>query len=91
LMQQEIDRNIVTKDSIDAGRQQMLSDLGKLSGTAFDKAYINMMIANHQASLQVFSQAANSTDDAISKLAAAAIPQIQMHLDSAQAVLTSLK
>ena len=92
LMQQQVDRKITPPDTvINTPNQQLVSSLSKQSGTPFDKAYITLMVSIHQAATQSFSQATNCTDDAISKLAAATLPEIQMHLDSAQAVLTSLK
>jgi putative membrane protein len=91
LMHIQVDKKLVARDTIDLSYQQVINDLAKQQGAAFDKSYLTMMVASHQAAVQSFSRAANCTDNVISKLAAATVPEIQMHLDSARAVLTSLK
>ena len=87
----EGDKKVDTTDTINAEHQQVLNDLSKKSGAAFDKAYIQMMVADHTGAVKLFTDASHNTDSEISKFASETLPTIQMHLDSANAILTSLR
>jgi putative membrane protein len=84
-------KGVVEKDSIDVAHQQMINDLSKKSGAAFDKAYIQMMVTDHRQAIMLFNAAARNSDAATQSFADKTLPIIQMHLDSANAILTSLK
>lgn len=85
------DKQLYNKDTIDASHQQMIDDLSKKSGVAFDKTYLQMMIADHEQAVKLFSGAAKNADPDLKSFAVKTLPIIQMHLDSAKAILTSLK
>ena len=91
LKQLETDRKINEKDTINSAHQQMLNDLSKKSGTAFDKAYLQMMVTDHEQAVKLFTTASNNSDSKIKKVASENLPVIKMHLDSANAICVSLK
>ena len=87
----ETDKLIVEKDSINREHSAMIEDLSKKANKTFDKAYVQMMVADHQAAVKLFTSASQNTDIDIRNFAAKTLPTIKMHLDSANAVLASLK
>ena len=87
----ETDKMISDRDSISMEHQTMISDLSSKTGLAFDKTYIEMMIVNQEKAIEVFKTVSNNTSGTIQKLAAKTLPALQMHLDSAKAISTSLK
>jgi len=78
-------------DTISGAHQQLITTLSKQKGAAFDKAYLAMMVADHQAAFDLFTNAGKSTDADVDKFAAATSRTIKMHLDSAKAVFATLK
>jgi len=78
-------------DAINIEHQQKIAALSSQSGAAFDKAYIEMMIADHEKAIQLFSEATNNTSNLIQNFSRKTLPTIQMHLDSAKAIGASLK
>jgi len=85
------DKKVNEKDTINAVHQQMINDLSKKSGAVFDKAYLQMMVKDHEGAIKLFTGAAQNADPDIKNFAAKTLPIIKMHLDSANAILTSLK
>jgi len=57
------------------------------SGADFDKSYINMMIEDHKKDIAEFKKASQNLKDAgVKGFATNALPVLQKHLDSAQAI-----
>ncbi|MCW3073977.1 MAG: hypothetical protein JWP69_1046 [Flaviaesturariibacter sp.] len=64
-----------------------IGHLQQLSGTAFDRAYITMMIEAHKDDLDEFEDASKkAVDTAIRGFAARTFPILRMHRDSAIAI-----
>ena len=80
------DKNLISDE-----HQSMLSELAAKSGSAFDKAYMGMMVSDHQEDIELFNSATHNTSATIQKLAEKTLPTLQMHLDSAKAINASLK
>ncbi|TWJ00712.1 putative membrane protein [Mucilaginibacter frigoritolerans] len=85
------DKQVSGADSISAEHQLLIENLSKKTGTAFDKEYLQMMVADHIEAVKLFTAGSHNPDTEISKFAAATLPVIQTHLDSANAILLSLK
>ena len=67
---------------LDARRQGMLDNLRALSGTDFDKAYLDQQTAAHQEALTLHNGFAEDGDNApLKKLAGATAPVIRHHLE----------
>ncbi|WP_081148657.1 DUF4142 domain-containing protein [Niastella vici] len=67
-------------------------DLSKKNGAEFDKAYIKMMVDDHQDDIKAFEKVAeNGTDPDVKTFASQKLPTLRRHLDSAKAINKSLK
>jgi len=65
--------------------------LEKLSGSAFDKAFVDMMVTNHRTNIPNFErQASHGSDPDLKQFASSTIPTLKEHLDMAQKVQKSL-
>jgi putative membrane protein len=67
-------------------------DLSKKKGADFDKAYMKMMVDDHQDDIKDFEKCAeNGTDPDVKTFASQKLPTLRKHLDSAKAINKSLK
>ena len=80
-------KEIATKESIevpsslDAKHQARIDKLSKLSGDAFDKAYVKDQLKDHQQDVSEFqAEAQTGTDPNIKQFASATLPTLQEHL-----------
>jgi len=65
--------------------------LDKLSGAAFDKEFVNMMVTNHKANIPNFEREASRGSDAdLKQFASNIVPTLKQHLELAQKVQKSL-
>ena len=65
--------------------------LAGLSGTAFDKAYISDMVEDHEKDVADFKkEAAAGKDPAVKAFAAKTLPTLQMHLQMARTLNSSM-
>lgn len=72
--------------------QKDVDDLSKKTGSDFDKAYMKMMVKDHEDDVKKFEKAAtDATDPAIRDFAARTLPTLRVHLDSAKAIHKDLK
>jgi putative membrane protein len=78
-------------DTLTVEHSQMINSLNTLSGPAFDKAYMNMMVADHGKVLEMYRSITRNRNSTIRDFAEKTIPVLQKHLDSAKAINTSLK
>lgn len=68
------------------------NDLSKKNGAEFDKAYMKMMVDDHQDDIKAFEKTAeNGTDPDVKTFASQKLPILRKHLDSAKAINKSLK
>jgi putative membrane protein len=85
-------KNISLPAGLDAEHQAKSDSLSKLSGAAFDKGYVEVMIEGHKKTLALMqSEAANGKDADLKAFAAKTAPVVQMHLDHIQKIHDSLK
>lgn len=72
--------------------QKHIDDISKKEGKEFDKAYMKMMVNDHEKDIKAFEKAASgSSDSTIKGFASRTLPILRMHLDSAKAINKSLK
>jgi putative membrane protein len=64
--------------------------LGQLSGAAFDKAFLNQMIAGHRQAIAAFGVESTTGDIQVAQLTQNELPTLQKHLDMAQSLLTKI-
>lgn len=87
----EADKKIDEKDTLSSAHQQAIDGLSGKSGVAFDKAYLQLMVADHTQAVDLFTTASHNPDSEINAFASKVLPTIKMHLDSANAILSTLK
>lgn len=84
-------KSVTLPDNI-GKNQDNYNDLSKKSGGDFDKAYMKMMVDDHQEDIDAFEKAAkNVSDPDVKTFASQKLPTLLKHLDSAKAINKSLK
>jgi putative membrane protein len=86
-----INNKIRGGDSISTDHQQFISKINALNGNAFDKAYINMMVTEHQNAIKLYTTASTDRMDDIQRFAKRTLIVLKTHLDSANNIATALK
>ena len=77
--------------SMQEKHQHHVSELTNKTGNEFDKAYMKMMVDDHQKDVDKFeTMAKNANDPAIKDFANSTLPVLKMHLDSAKAIRNDL-
>jgi len=85
-------KNLVLPTTLDAEHQAKSDSLSKLSGAAFDKAYVKAMVEGHQKTLALMqSEASNGKDADLKGFAAKTAPVVQSHLTEIQKISDGLK
>jgi putative membrane protein len=79
------------KQSLNSQQQSDVNRLNKLSGQAFDTAYMNLMVKDHQEDIGKFqTQSSSAKSTQVRTLATNALPVLQQHLSLATQVRTQL-
>lgn len=78
-------------DTISQDHKNMIKSLSGKTGADFDKAYMQMMVTDHEKVVQLFHDATENTNATLNSFAEKNIGKMQMHLDSAKAINSSLK
>ena len=63
--------------------------MSKLSGAAFDSAFIKHMVTDHQKDIAEYQKEAKRQDGQLSQYAASALPTLQKHLETAKSLDSS--
>jgi putative membrane protein len=83
-------KSVTLPADVSASQKSTQDRLEKLSGAAFDRAYMSQMVRDHQADIKEFEQAAKSTDPDVKAFAEKALPTLRHHLDEAQRIVKTL-
>jgi putative membrane protein len=84
-------KNITLPAELDSKHTMLRDRLGKLSGDAFDKAYMREMLSDHQHDVAAFKHEATAGHDPDLKAwAAKTLPTLQEHLKLAQSTAAKL-
>jgi putative membrane protein len=85
LKQVASDKGVTLPDAPSKMHQAKHDKLAKLSGAAFDKAYIAAMLEDHQRDVKEFARVASSGSDAdVKAFAAKTLPTLKEHLQQVQ-------
>lgn len=85
-------KNLTLPSSLGAGDQKMVDDITKKTGAAFDKAYTDMMVNDHEKVIDAFRKEANDGKDAdLKSFASNTLPLLEKHLAAAQAAQKTVK
>jgi len=80
-------RSVALPAAVSDDKQKMYTDMDKMSGKAFDKNYISMMIKAHGDGISLFEDTrSNASDIDVKNFADKTLPTLKMHLDSAKAI-----
>lgn len=80
-------KRIELPTSPDADADKSYAKLNKESARAFDQTWLKMIIKDHQVALKLFTtEARKGKDEDLRKFAAATVPTLQGHLDSAKQI-----
>ncbi len=80
-------RNVALPTAPSDDKQKMYTDMEKMTGKAFDKEYISMMVKAHNDGISLFEDTkSNATDVDVKNFADKTLPTLRMHLDSAKAI-----
>ena len=80
-------RSVALPAAISDDKQKMYTDMEKMTGKAFDKDYISMMIKAHGDGISLFEDTrSNASDIDVKNFADKTLPALKMHLDSAKAI-----
>lgn len=84
--------NVAPPTTLNSENQQEYDKLSGLSGSQFDKEYMNQMVESHQATLDAFNQEINTTTDQRFKQAVMkGKAVVAAHLNMAQSLNAKLK
>lgn len=85
-------KNAQLPSALEQKQQKHIDDLSKKEGADFDRAYIKMMVNDHEKDIKAFEKAAaSSSDNTLKEFATRTLPVLRAHLDSAKAIQQSLK
>jgi putative membrane protein len=81
------DKGMTPPTAMDAKHKKLHDRLAKLSGSAFDRAYMDEMVKDHKVDVKEFERAAKSAKDSeVKEFASKTLPTLQEHLKQAQSV-----
>ena len=87
----KFDQMVTFKDTINEDHKVMLDSLATKKGADFDKAYLAMMVKDHEGAVDLFTEATTDKNIPIHYFAENTLPTVQMHLDKAKQLEASLK
>ncbi len=77
-------KKIVLPDSVSNQQQKEIQSLKKKMGGEFDKAYIRMMVSDHESDIKEFEKEAGKGVDSVTRtFASGSLQMLHRHLDSA--------
>ncbi|MBV8068296.1 MAG: DUF4142 domain-containing protein [Acidobacteriaceae bacterium] len=77
--------NIPVPSSLDPKDQAKIDKMSKLSGTAFDKAYVKDQVKDHEKDIREFqAEAQGGSDPNVKAFASSTVPVLQQHLQLAK-------
>lgn len=85
-------KNVTLPEAISDDHQKAIKELSEKKGPDFEKAYINMMVDDHQKVVDKFKDATDKCKDPdVKALAAKLLPTLQAHLDHAKMLKDGMK
>jgi putative membrane protein len=79
-------KNVTLPSDLSAMQKAAKDRLSKLSGAAFDRAYLAEMVSDHNKAIALFTKAGSSTDADIKAFATKTLPTLKSHLEQAQSL-----
>jgi len=87
----EDDQLVTANDTISAEHKVILDSLAAKKGADFDKAYMAMMVKDHEGAVDLFTEASTDKNIPVHYFAEKTLPTIKEHLEKAEELEKSLK
>jgi putative membrane protein len=85
-------KNVTLPQAMGEDHQKHVTDLREKTGKAFDKAYMSMMVDDHQEDVNDFENISTNGKDAdLKAFAAKTLPVLRTHLESAKSINDAIK
>jgi putative membrane protein len=82
--------NVTPPDKVSAEHQAKIDKMSKMSGAAFDTAYVKEMVASHEKTIAMFEAAKGKVgNEDLKKFIDDTLPVIKMHLEMAKKMQTA--
>lgn len=86
-----IKKKVITPDALPADDQIHLDEMKKVTGTAFDKHYMYMMVTDHKKAIALFKIGMQNRDQAIKTWATNTLKVIELHDEMAKKIAIDMK
>jgi putative membrane protein len=84
-------KNVTLPTEADSKHKSAMEKMSSISGEAFDKAYVKMMVSDHEKAVSMFQKESTNGKDAEAKaFAASKLPALQSHLEMARGTMSKL-
>jgi putative membrane protein len=91
LKQLAAQKGVTLSPTLSASKKADVNKLSKLSGAAFDRTYVSMMVKDHKKDVAEFEKTSKNAKDAdLKSWAATTLPTLQDHLKMIQDISTNL-
>ncbi len=87
----QADKLVSSRDSINMEHEEAFAVLSSKSGIEFDKAYLEMMIIDHEKAIELFKSVNDNTSKTIQDFAGKTLSSLKAHLDEAKKIKATLK
>jgi len=87
----EIDKMAIVNDTCSSSHQILIDNISNKSKDNFDKCYMKMVVEDNEHTVKLFSGVTVKDEVAVKSFINNTLPVIKLHLDSARAILASLK
>jgi len=85
-------KKIILPTAVDSANQKMMDILAKNSGAAFDRAYLDDMVKDHEANIKLFQSASKQLmDPDLRRYAARNLLTFKRHLDAIDGIKGSIR
>ena len=86
-----VEKKVITPDALPAEDQIHLNEMKKMTGAAFDKHYIGMMVTDHEKTIALFKDGAQNRDASLKSWATKTLKIIEGHDVAAKEMASTLK
>jgi len=86
-----VNKKVITPDALPAEDQIHLDEMKKMTGTAFDKHYMVMMVTDHEKTVALFKLGMQNRDQAIKSWAGNTLSVIESHDEMAKKIVANMK
>jgi putative membrane protein len=83
-------QGLTVPTQMEADHREKVAELTKKSGAAFDEAYMELMVEDHEHDIDAFREQAEEARSEVDRFAAKTLPTLEAHLAQAKAVEDAL-